>query len=136
MLWKHTDDHSGRVDRARSRRLVISSIVTVGNYEYGFFWYLHLDGSIEFEAKLTGIVHTAGWVSPGARPTRCRWARASSPATTSTSSARGSTSTSTGARTSPSTARRSASRGATATPTARAFRPQRLTYERESHAQR
>ena len=33
---------------------VISSIVTVGNYEYGFFWYLYQDGSIEFEAKLTG----------------------------------------------------------------------------------
>ncbi len=63
LLWKHTDDHSGRVDRARSRRLVISSIVTVGNYEYGFFWYLYQDASIEFEGKLTGILHTAGSVS-------------------------------------------------------------------------
>ena len=31
---------------ARSRRLVISSIATVGNYEYGFFWYLYQDGTI------------------------------------------------------------------------------------------
>jgi primary-amine oxidase len=68
LLWKHTDDHSGRVDRARSRRLVISSIATVGNYEYGFFWYLYQDASIEFEAKLTGILHTAGWVSAERSP--------------------------------------------------------------------
>ena len=45
---------------ARSRRLVVSCIATVGNYEYGFFWYLYQDGTIEFEGKLTGIVHTAG----------------------------------------------------------------------------
>jgi primary-amine oxidase len=68
LLWKHTDDHSGRVDRARSRRLVISSIATVGNYEYGFFWYLYQDASIEFEAKLTGILHTAGWISAERSP--------------------------------------------------------------------
>jgi primary-amine oxidase len=68
LLWKHTDDHSGRVDRARSRRLVISSIATVGNYEYGFFWYLYQDASIEFEAKLTGIMHTAGWIADGRSP--------------------------------------------------------------------
>ncbi len=68
ILWKHTDQHSGRVDRARSRRLVISSIVTVGNYEYGFFWYFHQDGSWAHEAKLTGVVHTAGWVSDERSP--------------------------------------------------------------------
>lgn len=59
ILWKHTHS-SGRVDRARARRLVISSICTVGNYEYGYFWYFYQDGSWAFEAKLTGIVHTAG----------------------------------------------------------------------------
>jgi primary-amine oxidase len=59
MLWKHTH-WTGRVDRARSRRLVISTFATVGNYEYGYFWYFHQDGSWQFEAKLTGIVHTAG----------------------------------------------------------------------------
>ncbi len=68
LLWKHTDDFSGRVDRARSRRLVISSIATVGNYEYGFFWYLYQDASFQFEAKLTGIVHTAGHVSQERSP--------------------------------------------------------------------
>ena len=59
LLWKHTTA-SGRVDRARSRRLVVSSIATVGNYEYGYFWSFYQDGSWAFEAKLTGIMHTAG----------------------------------------------------------------------------
>ncbi len=63
ILWKHTH-YTGRVDRARSRRLVLSTFTTVGNYEYGYFWYFHQDGSWQFEAKLTGIVHTAG-VAPG-----------------------------------------------------------------------
>ncbi len=67
LLWKHTNS-SGRVDRARARRLVISSIATVGNYEYGFFWYFHQDGSWQFEAKLTGIVHTAGWIASERSP--------------------------------------------------------------------
>jgi primary-amine oxidase len=67
ILWKHHDDNTGRTDVARSRRLVISCIATVGNYEYGFFWYLYQDGTIQFEAKLTGIVLTAG-VPGDARP--------------------------------------------------------------------
>ena len=62
------DTSAGRVDRARSRRLVISSIATVGNYEYGYFWYFYQDASFAFEAKLTGIVHTAGWVSDERSP--------------------------------------------------------------------
>ena len=40
----------------RSRRLVISFVSTVENYEYGFFWYLYQDGTIQFEVKLTGIL--------------------------------------------------------------------------------
>ena len=67
ILWKHTN-FSGRVDRARSRRLVISTFTTVGNYEYGYFWYFHQDGSWQFEAKLTGIVHTAGAPAGGRSP--------------------------------------------------------------------
>ena len=35
---------------------MISSIFTIGNYDYGFFWYLYLDGTIQMEVKLTGIV--------------------------------------------------------------------------------
>ena len=57
ILWKHTDE-TGHVEVRRGRRFVVSSIVTVNNYEYGYFWYFYQDGSIEFEAKLTGIVLT------------------------------------------------------------------------------
>jgi primary-amine oxidase len=57
ILWKHTDrrlPHAPEV--RRSRRLVVSSISTVENYEYGFFWYFYQDGNIQFEIKLTGIL--------------------------------------------------------------------------------
>ena len=56
ILWKHTDMHSGASEVRRSRRLVISALHTVGNYEYGFFWYFYLDGTIQLEVKLTGII--------------------------------------------------------------------------------
>ena len=45
----------------RKRRLVISFFVTVGNYDYGFYWYLYLDGTIEFEVKATGVVFTSAY---------------------------------------------------------------------------
>lgn len=54
--WKHYDGHSQTSEVRRSRRLVVSSIHTVGNYDYGFYWYLYLDGTIQMEVKLTGIV--------------------------------------------------------------------------------
>ena len=55
ILWKHVDV-DGHAEVRRGRRFVASSIVTVNNYEYGYFWYFYQDGSIEFEAKLTGTV--------------------------------------------------------------------------------
>ncbi len=58
ILWKHTDWVTGKVDVRRSRRLVVSSIATVGNYHYGFYWNFGQDGSIEVEVKLLGIVQT------------------------------------------------------------------------------
>jgi primary-amine oxidase len=58
IAWKHTDFRSGAVQVRRRRRLVISMIVTVGNYEYGYFWYLYNDGTIEYEVKLTGVIST------------------------------------------------------------------------------
>jgi primary-amine oxidase len=67
ILWKHTDLFTGEVDVRRGRRLVVSSISTVGNYEYGLFWYFHQDGSIHFEMKATGILNTSG-LRPGERP--------------------------------------------------------------------
>jgi primary-amine oxidase len=67
ILWKHNDPRSGRNEVRRSRRLVVSSIATVGNYDYGFFWYFYLDGTIQFEVKLTGILSTMA-VAPGEEP--------------------------------------------------------------------
>ncbi|MGA7673142.1 MAG: primary-amine oxidase [Nitrolancea sp.] len=58
ILWKHVDFRTGNVEVRRSRRLVVSFIATVGNYDYGFFWYFYQDGNIEFEVKLTGIIST------------------------------------------------------------------------------
>lgn len=65
--WKHTQYLSDSVEVRRGRRLVISSLATVGNYDYGFFWYLHTDGTIEYEVKLTGIIST-GALADGAEP--------------------------------------------------------------------
>lgn len=56
ILWKHTDRRLGKPEVRRSRRLVVSSVSTVENYEYGFFWYLYQDGNIQFEVKLTGVL--------------------------------------------------------------------------------
>ncbi|HUY67351.1 MAG TPA: primary-amine oxidase [Acidimicrobiales bacterium] len=66
ILWKHQDQRAGRTEVRRSRRLVVSSISTVGNYEYGFYWYFYLDGTIQFEVKLTGILSTRA-MAPGER---------------------------------------------------------------------
>lgn len=57
--WKHTDFRTGDVEVRRLRRLVVSFIATVGNYEYALYWYLYQDGRIEHEIKLTGILSTA-----------------------------------------------------------------------------
>jgi primary-amine oxidase len=68
ILWKHTDRRLPDAPEVRrSRRLVISSVSTVENYEYGFFWYLYQDGNIQFEIKLTGIL-SLGAAKPGEKP--------------------------------------------------------------------
>ena len=67
ILWKHFDWRTGYAEVRRSRRLVVSFIATVGNYEYGFYWYFYQDGTIQLEVKLTGIVSN-GAVMPGETP--------------------------------------------------------------------
>ena len=59
VLWRHSDIRYGGSWVRRSRRLVVSFFSTVGNYDYGFFWYFYQDGSIQLEAKLTGVMQTA-----------------------------------------------------------------------------
>jgi primary-amine oxidase len=65
--WKHTDFRTEKVEVRRSRRLVISCFATVGNYEYGFFWYLYTDGTIQYEVKLSGVIST-GAIPVGEQP--------------------------------------------------------------------
>ncbi len=66
ILWKHMDWRTNETEVRRNRRLVISFIATVGNYEYGFYWYFQQDGVLQFETKLTGIMHT-GALPPGVK---------------------------------------------------------------------
>jgi primary-amine oxidase len=47
--------------------MVVSSIVTVGNYEYAYYWYLYQDGTIEYEVKLSGVISN-GVVAEGQKP--------------------------------------------------------------------
>ena len=62
LLWKHTyrhpDERGTQSWSRRSRRLVVSTIATVDNYDYGFYWYFYQDGSWEHEVKATGIIQT------------------------------------------------------------------------------
>jgi primary-amine oxidase len=67
VLWRHIEWRDGSGEVRRSRRLVISSFSAIGNYDYGFFWYLYQDGTIAYEVKLTGVLST-GAVAPGERP--------------------------------------------------------------------
>jgi primary-amine oxidase len=67
VLWRHIEWRTGEGEVRRSRRLVISSFAAIGNYDYGFFWYLYQDGTIAYEVKLTGVLST-GAVGPDERP--------------------------------------------------------------------
>ncbi|KAK9802672.1 hypothetical protein WJX73_003875 [Symbiochloris irregularis] len=67
LLWKHVEYRTGHSESRRSRRLVLSFIATVANYEYGFYWYFYQDGGIQYEVKLTGCLSTNG-LSAGEGP--------------------------------------------------------------------
>eukprot|EP00899_Mesostigma_viride_P025592 jgi/Mesvir1/6217/Mv00897-RA.1 len=58
LLWKHVEYRNGHSEARRARRLVLSFIATVVNYEYLFYWSLHQDGGIELEIKLSGELST------------------------------------------------------------------------------
>ena len=59
VLWKHVDYTSFPLihnESRRARELVVSWFANVGNYEYGFNWIFHQDGTLEVETLLTGIM--------------------------------------------------------------------------------
>ncbi|MBJ3778078.1 primary-amine oxidase [Acuticoccus mangrovi] len=66
-LWKHTDWRTRHTEVRRSRRLVMSFFATVGNYDYGFFWYFYQSGDIQLELKLTGVL-SVGAIAPDTTP--------------------------------------------------------------------
>jgi primary-amine oxidase len=41
ILWKHQDWRTGLAEVRRSRRLTVSFICTIANYEYGFYWHFY-----------------------------------------------------------------------------------------------
>jgi primary-amine oxidase len=55
ILWKFSDLARRQTTVRRSRRLVVSTTATIGNYVYGFFWYFYQDGTIGIEVKATGV---------------------------------------------------------------------------------
>ncbi|KZV98915.1 hypothetical protein EXIGLDRAFT_669120 [Exidia glandulosa HHB12029] len=58
ILWKHADFRiGGRSASVRSRRLVVSMICTVANYEYCMYYQFLQDGSINLEVRMTGILN-------------------------------------------------------------------------------
>ncbi|MHA6793903.1 primary-amine oxidase [Pseudonocardia bannensis] len=65
VLWKHSDMFTGVRETRRQRRMVFSFFTPIGNYDYGFYWYLYLDGTIQLEVKATGIVFTAAYPEGG-----------------------------------------------------------------------
>ena len=48
--WKHGENVR------RARELVVGYLTQPGNYEYGFDWIFHQDGTLEVRAALTGIM--------------------------------------------------------------------------------
>jgi primary-amine oxidase len=60
LLWKHVDMDSGQNQSRHARELVLTFITTVGNYDYGFNWIFRMDGTLEMEVMLTGIMQVKG----------------------------------------------------------------------------
>jgi primary-amine oxidase len=66
VLWKHFEYYNDTNDSRRARELVVSTLVTVSNYDYGFNWIFRQDGAIELQVVLTGIMLTKGVPASGA----------------------------------------------------------------------
>ncbi|MEO5814895.1 MAG: primary-amine oxidase [Gemmatimonadaceae bacterium] len=58
LAWKHGDL------ARRARELVVFSVSRLGNYDYGFEWIFHEDGTLEHRVLLTGVMTPKG-VAPG-----------------------------------------------------------------------
>ncbi|OQE29144.1 hypothetical protein PENFLA_c004G08446 [Penicillium flavigenum] len=66
--WKHTNDATHASVSARSRVLILQTMMTVGNYDYIMAWKFDEAANISYDVKATGILSThlidSGKVSP------------------------------------------------------------------------
>ncbi|MCC6278721.1 MAG: primary-amine oxidase [Oligoflexia bacterium] len=60
ILWKHRDSESGESFSDQARQLVVTFMTTIGNYDYGINYIFHMDGVLQVEAQLTGILLARG----------------------------------------------------------------------------
>jgi len=60
ILWKHRNQENGDVNLRKARQLVLTFMTAVGNYDYGVNYILNLDGSIQIDVQLTGILLARG----------------------------------------------------------------------------
>ncbi|MGE3760381.1 MAG: tyramine oxidase, partial [Pseudobdellovibrionaceae bacterium] len=58
--WKHRDSETGEQSSDQARQLVATFMTTVGNYDYGVTYIFHMDGTLQVEAQLTGIMLAKG----------------------------------------------------------------------------
>ncbi len=59
-LWKHFSTENGTSKSLKTQELVLTFMTTVGNYDYGINYVFHMDGTIEVQASLTGILLAKG----------------------------------------------------------------------------
>lgn len=62
--WKHTNFRTNNPSVARSRVLIVQTIITVANYEYIFAWKFDQAAAVHLETRATGILSTAA-ILPG-----------------------------------------------------------------------
>jgi primary-amine oxidase len=62
VAWKHGDE------ARRARDLVLRYSSEAGNYDYGFNWIFHQDGTLEMQVDLTGIMSAKGVADGGHDP--------------------------------------------------------------------
>ena len=60
LLWKHRNAENGEVDVRHGRQLVMTFMTTIGNYDYGINYIFNMDGSIDVDVQLTGILLAKG----------------------------------------------------------------------------
>ncbi|CAL8090522.1 unnamed protein product [Orchesella dallaii] len=58
VLWTHYDWTQGKTATARSQRLSIGFLATVGHSDYWISWRFYQDATIELKIKLTGVKNT------------------------------------------------------------------------------